>query len=117
LYIAAILQFFRGVLESLAWRPFASTGYADGWKLKERIGCYQLSESYVHAITNTLNKAIVGEDDIFDVFYILNSSSLNKQQLKKREELIERYSLKECLNIETILPNNVFVFLSNLLIR
>jgi hypothetical protein len=117
LYIATILQFFRGVLESLAWRPFASTGYADGWKLKETIGCYQLSESYVHAITNILNKAIVGEDDIFDVFYILNSSSLNKQQLKKREELIERYSLKECLNIETILPNNVFVFLSNLLIR
>jgi hypothetical protein len=115
MYIVTVLQFLRGVLESLAWYPFSVLKYTDSWKT-EKDAYFNISKSCLQAIKGILQRAITtGENDIFDVFYVLNSSSLSKQQLSRRSEFIKIYNLENCPDLKEILPCNVFSAVSNTL--
>ena len=115
MYIVTVLQFLRGVLESLAWYPFSVLKYTDSWKTEKDV-YFNISKSCLQAIKGILQRAITtGENDIFDVFYVLNSSSLSKQQLSRRSEFIKIYNLENCPDLKEILPCNVFSAVSNTL--
>ena len=115
MYIVTVLQFLRGVLESLAWYPFSVLKYTDSWKTGKDV-YFNISKSCLQAIKGILQRAITtGETDIFDVFYVLNSSSLSKQQLSRRSEFIRIYNLENCPDLKEILPCNVFSAVSNTL--
>jgi len=68
---------------------------------------YELTDSYLQAIRGILHNIITGDNDIFDVFYILTSTSLNKRQISKRSDLIKSCNLEKCLDIKDLLPVNV----------
>ena len=107
LFTVTVLQFLRDVLESLSWYPFSSAKYIYGWMMEESSVYYELTDSYLQAIRGILQNIITGDNDIFDVFYILTSTSLNKRQISKRSDLIKSYNLEKCLDIKDLLPVNV----------
>ena len=107
LFTVTVLQFLRDVLESLSWYPFSSAKYIYGWMMEESSVYYELTDSYLKAIKGILQNIITGDNDIFDVFYILTSTSLNKRQISKRSDLIKSYNLEKCLDIKDLLPVNV----------
>jgi hypothetical protein len=107
LFTVTVLQFLRDVLESLSWYPFSSAKYIYGWMMEESSVYYELTDSYLQAIRGILQNIITGDNDIFDVFYILTSTSLNKRQISKRSDLIKSCNLEKCLDIKDLLPVNV----------